>query len=49
MVLVSSLGMEVEDGLPMVGVENGFLVGLDRCISACDRDGDGGMVGRRVC
>ncbi len=49
MVLVSSLGMEVEDGLPMVGVENGFLVGADRCISACDRDEDGGMVGRRVC
>ncbi len=48
MVLVSSLGMEVEDGLPMVGVENGFLVGADRCISACDRDEDGGMVGRSV-
>jgi len=34
----------VEDGLPMVDVENGFLMGGDRCISACDRDEDGGMV-----
>lgn len=38
----------MEDGLPTVDVENGFLIGGDRCISACDRDEDGGMVGRSV-